>query len=290
MSGTGWAAAAQAGGEILGGVISNQISNAATNRQNNRNATRAMEAWAIENAYNLPNMQMARLKMAGLNPMLIYGQNGGGAAGSSIDMPAGDAPPPMENLGNAVSNAVGSYYQIKNTMADTAMKEKSLEATQAQMNQANASTVNLLAQSAKTKQETEQSSELFKTVADQATANVNKTLADTDVSVANSRKTIQDTEQQKDLFPAQRDALNLANAQRKLDIAFANNTLKFRTMQEKYQAKNLIMQHMQNWENLTIAKQQIAINKLAVDLAGKGLSASTIQGIIQIIGAAVLKK
>lgn len=39
--------------------------------------------WNMQNAYNDPSAQMARLKAAGLNPAMIYGGQGSGAAGQA---------------------------------------------------------------------------------------------------------------------------------------------------------------------------------------------------------------
>lgn len=49
----------------------------------------ALKAWDMQNAYNEPIAQMARLKAAGLNPMLVYGSgNVTGNASTSIDVPS----------------------------------------------------------------------------------------------------------------------------------------------------------------------------------------------------------
>lgn len=64
---------------IIAGVASlagSLISNASNNR-------RERKAWERNNAYNHPLMQMQRLKDAGLNPHLVYGNGVQGATGSS---------------------------------------------------------------------------------------------------------------------------------------------------------------------------------------------------------------
>ena len=68
------------------------ISQTATNRQVNRGALQRQALankenfnfWKMQNAYNTPSSQMARLRAAGLNPALIYGsgQTNTGVAGS----------------------------------------------------------------------------------------------------------------------------------------------------------------------------------------------------------------
>lgn len=49
-----------------------------------------LEFWKMENMYNSPEMQMQRLKKAGLNPNLVYG-NGATAEGGSINSPSQSA-------------------------------------------------------------------------------------------------------------------------------------------------------------------------------------------------------
>ena len=75
-------------------LISTAMSNASVARQNRKSRTFArgmyekqrddnIEFWRMQNSYNDPAQQMERLKNAGLNPALIYGQNAGGASGSA---------------------------------------------------------------------------------------------------------------------------------------------------------------------------------------------------------------
>lgn len=45
------------------------------------------EMWNIQNEYNLPENQMARLKAAGLNPNLVYGSSGGISGNTVSNIP-----------------------------------------------------------------------------------------------------------------------------------------------------------------------------------------------------------
>lgn len=51
-----------------------------------------LNLWHIQNAYNTPAAQMARLKDAGLNPNLIYGNAAAGGAASSMSAPNAQRP------------------------------------------------------------------------------------------------------------------------------------------------------------------------------------------------------
>jgi hypothetical protein len=72
------------GGQIFG----NWQRRKAEDRQYNRN----VEFWKMQNEYNHPVQQMARLKEAGLNPRLVYGQQSGAAAGNTSSGPQGVDP------------------------------------------------------------------------------------------------------------------------------------------------------------------------------------------------------
>ena len=72
-------AAGNFGGQLIAGI------------QNKKAQKRAMEynkeMWHMQNAYNAPIAQMQRLREAGLNPRLIYGQQSGMASGKATERP-----------------------------------------------------------------------------------------------------------------------------------------------------------------------------------------------------------
>lgn len=59
---------------------------------------RDLEQWNRANAYNDPTAQMSRLKAAGLNPAMIYGGQGGGAAGAAAPSPSYKPPKAEYNV------------------------------------------------------------------------------------------------------------------------------------------------------------------------------------------------
>lgn len=85
---------------------------------------------AFENDYNSPAAQMERLKKAGLNPNLVYG-NGAAATASvhtgqpSSNAPTAKAPPPLD-MGQFFSNAL--------SVADMALKSAQTNLTAEQLN------------------------------------------------------------------------------------------------------------------------------------------------------------
>ncbi len=54
---------------------SSLLTNKGAQRRQNLANSQNIEFWNMQNAYNDPSAQMARLKQAGLNPNLIYGQS-----------------------------------------------------------------------------------------------------------------------------------------------------------------------------------------------------------------------
>lgn len=85
----------------------------------------AIEFWERENQYNSPSEQMARLKEAGLNPHLVYG-NGATATGGSINSPQYQTPslraPQWGDALTGAGNVLASQMmvaQIEKTKAET---------------------------------------------------------------------------------------------------------------------------------------------------------------------------
>ena len=90
--------------------------------ENEKAYARSLEMWNLQNAYNSPTAQMSRLRQAGLNPNLVYG-NGvtGNSAGSAPQyQPAKIQRATMEpyrgwNLG--LSDAVSAYLAVRQNKA-----------------------------------------------------------------------------------------------------------------------------------------------------------------------------
>lgn len=72
----------------------------------------ARKMFDYQAAYNHPKAQMARLKEAGLNPHLVYGEGTAGATGQTTGMDSIDFNQGVD-AGN-LPEAVGNYFSIKN--------------------------------------------------------------------------------------------------------------------------------------------------------------------------------
>lgn len=72
--------------DTIGQTRSNKKANESNERLAREQQAWNEKMWAKNNAYNDPSAQMARLKDAGLNPRLIYGQSSGAAAGNASEV------------------------------------------------------------------------------------------------------------------------------------------------------------------------------------------------------------
>ena len=69
----------------------------------------ALQDWHMQNEYNSPEQQMARLRAAGLNPNLIYGNMSDGPTVRSTDSKSWNPEAPQFDFGGAI----GQYQSIK---------------------------------------------------------------------------------------------------------------------------------------------------------------------------------
>lgn len=83
----------------------------------------SLSDFALQNSYNHPSSQMARLREAGLNPNLVYGEgavanNAGGVRPAPVESWSPRAP--TVDLGAAVGQGIGAYndLQVKNAQVD----------------------------------------------------------------------------------------------------------------------------------------------------------------------------
>lgn len=116
----------------LFGAIGNMIANKKNRKWNEKMYERQYQDniafWNMQNAYNSPEAQVARMKAAGLNPALMYGQGNTGNAGS-IQSP--DAPrmqydaPDFSGFQTAGMNFLSALY-------DFDLKEAAIDKTRAE--------------------------------------------------------------------------------------------------------------------------------------------------------------
>ena len=117
-----------AGASLLGGLFNaNQAKKnlAFQERMYKQQVEDSKQMWLMQQAYNLPSAQMQRLKDAGLNPLLMYGQGGTSlTASSQAQLPS--APSGAQgsmsahtNFGQGLAQAALIQAQIRNMNADS---------------------------------------------------------------------------------------------------------------------------------------------------------------------------
>lgn len=77
-------------------IVSTAMTNSANERMQQQQNAWNLEQWHRNNEYNSPAAQLQRMKAAGLNPDLMYGQNASGAAGNSASPATGTNPIPKQ--------------------------------------------------------------------------------------------------------------------------------------------------------------------------------------------------
>lgn len=145
-------AAGLIGGANAAGSILNPIMQGIQNKKNrkwaekmyNLQRTHALQDWNMQNEYNSPTAQMARLKSAGLNPHLVYGDGtvaNSSSAPRSADSPNYQGEAPVFDPRGLMSfvDVAAKEAQTNNTekaleLMDKEMKLKDLEALQRSLN------------------------------------------------------------------------------------------------------------------------------------------------------------
>lgn len=151
-----WTAAAGAASGIGGSLIS-YFGQKAENKKNrkfavdmyNREVADKERQWHLTNDYNRPINEMARMREAGLNPMLMYGGAGSGGNAGGMPSPSSfgnhDQKAP-EWKGNGIGDYIGFIEQgarTDNTRANTLLAESARKKTDAEALKTAAETLNL---------------------------------------------------------------------------------------------------------------------------------------------------
>lgn len=95
--------------------LSSYLDKQAFERQHQAAREAEDRAWKRDTEYNTPKAQMARLREAGLNPALLYGQGVSGASGSVHPPMAPRAAHPRTTTDmNQLGDSLSRYYSIQN--------------------------------------------------------------------------------------------------------------------------------------------------------------------------------
>ena len=136
---SGWAAAGAAAGTLLGQLGNAWIQGAQNRKQRefeehmyNRQIQDHERFWNMQNQYNSPEAQMARLRKAGLSPNLYYAQSSGnpGLAGQvqKGERPKGQFVAPQFDLSQVAGDFMNNVYKLETEKAglDNIQKQNNL--------------------------------------------------------------------------------------------------------------------------------------------------------------------
>jgi len=137
----------------LGGLVGNIMQKRENKRQREfetemyeRQKKDNLEFWNMENQYNSPEMQMERLKKAGLNPNLMYGSPQSGGNAGSINSPSqtvSNSTKTVNPMGTMdFQQGVNQYYNLKQQDAQTDLLRQQVK-TQMSVEKLNAATTTL---------------------------------------------------------------------------------------------------------------------------------------------------
>jgi hypothetical protein len=216
----------------------------------------SLQDWQMQNAYNSPEQQMARLKAAGLNPHLIYGGGPGNVSQPvrSTDTKSWNPTAPQFDLGGAAKSALFGAVdlELKNIQRDR-IAELTQVARQQALNQASQTAKNVQ-ETAKSKFQLDQANALQSYVLEAARLGVKQQEANISSTLTNTQRT---TQQIVTEALMQQPNLKLALAdidQRRANIA--------KTEEERYN----IRQDTRNKERAGILQQ------IEIDLREKGIN------------------
>lgn len=201
----------------------------------------ALQDWEMQNAYNSPQAQMQRLKSAGLNPNLVYGQ--GAVANASQGVRSTDSkswnPQIPQIQTDWLTSALGQTQSIELKKAQMDLARQAIQVQQQKVLESISKIANVNAKTAMSNFQLGQANELKDTVIATAKARANYIEQQTKQSEAQTKYTLNQDERAKLLT-----------------------------------AQNL----KQGWQNLLLSKQQEIQNEININnsrLQGQNISANT---------------
>lgn len=139
----------------------------------------SIEMWKMQNEYNDPSQQMARLKLAGLNPNLVYGKGADNTAGSISTPTSPKWNPETPKLDLNATEVLNQMYTIPNLQAQEENLRKNNELLEAQKLKTAAETANLGIKGSSDALSLELAQSLFDTTIEKQKADLDKTRTET---------------------------------------------------------------------------------------------------------------
>lgn len=132
----------------IGSNVAQTIANSNLNKKNrawqekmyDQQYQRNVELWKLQNAYNTPAEQVKRLRQAGLNPNLLYG-NGSAATGNAGEISAADVPSTPTSVPYDFSQASNGLASGLAMYQNWRMNELNMDKVRSQTENINANTI-----------------------------------------------------------------------------------------------------------------------------------------------------
>lgn len=240
-------------------------------RDYKRQRTDALADYQMQNEYNSPSAQMARLKQAGINPVMAF--KGGVTEAAPIrssDIASTKAELPLSQSGGYIASYQDAQLKeatIENTRQNNLLLKQQEIMQEAQRIKTIAETAKISEETAKTKFEREQAQQLSQYVIQAAAQNVRKIDADID-------RTVKETE-----VLGNRDSREaLLNASTLKEAAARIANIKMQTLHEKLKMAKTAEETKQVKEQIEYIKKQkdstevkTQLDKLDKNLKEKGL-------------------
>lgn len=108
-------------GSIISGVAGSLLGNKSRKDDFDRQRDHNLEMWNLQNEYNHPSAQRARLKEAGFNPAMLYGNSSASVSGQAGSIDSAQLSPqqwtsPFANIPDAISQY--NDIRVKNAQTD----------------------------------------------------------------------------------------------------------------------------------------------------------------------------
>lgn len=235
----------------------------------------ALTDWRMQNEYNSPMAQMARLSEAGLNPNLVYGNGAEAMSSSGPRSSSVEGYSPKAPDFSGVGAAVGGYLdsQVKQQQLDNLAAQKTLLGQQALL--AAAQITDTTARAAKTAQDTEigkatlkRADDIAQSSLEMTRAGISKTLADTTYTISQNERAALSNDM------SLREAVERIASMRmgrKLTGAQIEN-VKEDTWQKKIQGQNLGAQESEIYKRIQSMQRDIDLKDLDINLRKMGIN------------------
>lgn len=172
----------------------------------------ALSDWNMQNTYNSPSAQMARLKEAGLNPNLVYGDGGSimqAAVARGSDATMGNEQP---LTGTRLGEAMNNYYNVKLANAQLTSQQLMQEKLRAETAGVQASTAKTIGETNINKFDLDRKNELVLQIIEDAWASTGLKKAQIDAAVHGNKRAA-------DLHPYNVKLAGKLNDEKDVDIA-----------------------------------------------------------------------